>query len=97
MRLPDTGRTILRLTFVLALTGFLIACAGDEPAPRDSLAEDCAAIGGTWLSEHLECEAGEQAWCEARDGSFDPCASACRHSDSEVCIAMCVPLCSFSP
>lgn len=93
----DEWRTIVRLALVLVTAGFLIACAGNEPAARDSLAEACTAIGGTWLSEHQECETGEQAWCEARDGTFDPCASACRHSDSEVCIAMCMPLCSFSP
>ena len=86
-----------RLTFVLVMTGSLIACAAEERASGDNLAEACTAIGGTWLAEHQECENGEKAWCEARDGTFDPCASACRHSDDQVCIAMCVPLCSFSP
>ena len=87
----------MRLTFVLVTAGLLIACAGDESALGDNPSEACMAIGGTWLAEHLECETGEQAWCEAREGSFNPCASACRHSDSEVCIAMCVPLCRFTP
>ena len=97
MQSLDTGRTIVRMTFVLVMTGFLSACAGDEPPAGHSLAKACTAIGGTWLAEHLECETGEQAWCEARDGKFDPCASACRHTDDQVCIAMCLPLCSFSP
>ncbi|MFW6014268.1 MAG: hypothetical protein ACOCQG_03775 [Candidatus Nanoarchaeia archaeon] len=51
---------------------------------------------GKWLSEYNECEGINESVCLELEGSFDDCASACRHDpDSEVCTDVCVPVCSF--
>ncbi len=62
----------------------------------ESLAEQCESEGGTWLPEHHECEDISETFCSELGGSFESCASACRHDpDAEMCIEVCVPVCSF--
>ena len=58
----------------------------------------CESNDGTWVAEHNECEFISEELCTTLGGSFDECASACRHiDDSQVaCMMMCVPLCSFN-
>jgi hypothetical protein len=57
----------------------------------------CRDAGGDWLSQHNECEGIQQSWCESRGGTYNSCASACRHDpDADFCTEQCVRVCSFS-
>jgi len=69
----------------------------EEPAENLSLAERCEAAGGKWLADYNECEGASSGWCSANGGSFDECASACRHNSNPgaPCILLCVPICQF--
>ena len=83
---------------VFLLAGLLTACSDRGPDLAEGPGEACTAAGGTWLAEHNECEIGDRAWCESEGGTFEECASPCRHSEGEVvCVAMCQPLCKFTP
>ncbi|MBN1274673.1 hypothetical protein JXA12_00065 [Candidatus Woesearchaeota archaeon] len=57
----------------------------------------CWSFDGTWLPEYQECEGMSEEQCENLGGTYDGCASACRHDpDAEICIEVCVPVCAFS-
>lgn len=61
-----------------------------------SMAQACQEAGGNWLSEYAECEGVRERWCQKQKGSFNSCASACRHdSDAQMCTQQCVLVCSF--
>ncbi|MFC1774966.1 hypothetical protein ACFLZN_01475 [Nanoarchaeota archaeon] len=56
----------------------------------------CEANNGKWLSEYKECVDTSKEACEAMEGTWNECASACRHDPgAEFCVMMCVPVCSF--
>jgi hypothetical protein len=56
----------------------------------------CEQAGGHWLAEHDECENVTEKWCEEQGGSFNACASACRHDpDAQMCTQQCVFVCSL--
>ena len=58
----------------------------------------CLKGGGKWLEEHQECEFMGEKTCTELGGTFNECASACRHDENAmVCVMMCVPLCKFEP
>jgi hypothetical protein len=59
--------------------------------------EECVKNNGTWLNQYAECENASKAWCESMDlGTFDECASACRHDPkATMCTMQCVPVCKF--
>jgi len=55
----------------------------------------CEKNSGKWLDEFNECEGISQQTCEANDGIFNECASACRHNPkAEACTMQCVPVCN---
>ncbi len=56
----------------------------------------CLAKWGERSSIHNEC-VGVDAWaCQAMQGSFNECASACRHNpEAQVCTMQCVPVCQL--
>lgn len=57
----------------------------------------CDAVGGNWLAEHEECEGMSEDVCVDAGGSYDKCASACRHDSGAVaCTMQCVLVCSFA-
>jgi len=60
-----------------------------------SLNQLCADAGGTWLRDFKECENVSRKWCENQGGVFDECASACRHTNSEICTMQCIGVCVF--
>lgn len=63
-----------------------------NPGPEQS----CTDNGGTWLGEYSECLDISSTACFNYGGSYDSCASACRHAEVETgCIAICVPICTF--
>ena len=56
----------------------------------------CSTYGGTWLQAYNECESVDQEQCAAMSGSFNGCASACRHNpNAGACIQVCVRVCSL--
>jgi hypothetical protein len=83
---------------------FLSACAAPaapaSPAPppvdNATLEKGCSDAGGKYLPLFNECENISSAACTTLGGTFDECASACRHAPEAVmCTAQCVPVCSF--
>ncbi|MGM5488200.1 MAG: putative hemolysin [Nanobdellota archaeon] len=70
--------------------------SGDSHRYDDPHAQLCKDNGGKWLEEFNECEGLSEEVCEANDGSFNNCASACRHDpDAEMCTTQCVMVCSW--
>lgn len=53
----------------------------------------CDEKGGNWSSN--ECENIDEASCNELGGEFNPCASPCRNSDTEICATVCVEVCKF--
>ena len=61
-----------------------------------SPASQCQSAGGTWLTEHNECENISQASCQTFGGTYTECGSACRHiPDAQECIQVCVQVCAL--
>jgi hypothetical protein len=87
------------LTLVVMLAVFVSACtAPATPTPVNSAAQEqaCTEAGGKYLAVFSECENVSSATCTAMGGTFNECASACRHQpEASVCTAQCVPVCSF--
>jgi hypothetical protein len=92
----DLQRSLVRgLSFVTKiLTAGCCFCAmlAAQDVPRD-----CATHGGKWLAKYQECEYVGKDWCQSVGGTFNECASACRHSAEPLtpCTMQCVPVCSF--
>ncbi len=80
-----------------------VACSQEEVIAHvpgvcedQSAQELCVAFDGTWLDDVAECEGMPQGVCEAKDGFFNECASACRNDpDAEFCTLQCVFVCQF--
>ena len=54
-------------------------------------------LDGRWIEEKKECEQMDAMVCKEQGGTFNECASACRNDPSaDMCIQVCVPVCSFS-
>lgn len=65
-------------------------------ADRAAMETTCTDSGGTYLALFNECENVSSEACTAMGGTFDECASACRHAPEAVmCTAQCVPVCSL--
>ncbi|MBN2251669.1 MAG: hypothetical protein JW724_06320 [Candidatus Altiarchaeota archaeon] len=55
----------------------------------------CLSFDGNWLEEYGECEGMPREQCVALGGTFDGCASACRHDPAaQICTMQCVQVCS---
>ena len=91
------------LMLVIVCSVLVSACASPAtpaptPAPVDgaALEKACTDAGGKYLALFKECENVSSAACTALGGTFDECASACRHAPEAVmCTAQCVPVCAF--
>lgn len=76
-----------------------------EPTPATSsgglinMETSCLELGGTFLEDYSECERISQEQCTDQfNGTFDECASACRHNPNYpdvACIDVCFPVCSL--
>lgn len=56
----------------------------------------CLAQWGGRSSIHSECVGVDAGACQAMQGSFDECASACRHnSEAQACTMQCVAVCQL--
>jgi len=62
------------------------------------VSRECVVNNGIWLAKFNECEIGlTESSCRKDGGTFNSCASACRHNPSSgVCTLQCVSVCSFS-
>lgn len=92
-----------KVMLVLILCLLLAACSSSQtdesPQQLDgaALEQGCLDGGGTFLAEYNECENVSDAACTELGGTFDACASACRHEpEADFCTAQCIPLCSFT-
>jgi hypothetical protein len=93
------------LILVIVFGVFVSACASPTtpapaptPKPVDSAAMEkaCTDAAGNYLALFKECENVSSAACTAMGGTFEECASACRHEpEAAICTAHCVPVCSF--
>ena len=67
-----------------------------QGATTTSNGEKCTARGGIWSEQYKECTGINRTSCRAIGGTFNECASACRHDPgATVCIMMCVAVCTF--
>jgi hypothetical protein len=56
----------------------------------------CTSKGGNWSTHYRECTGIDGQSCTAIGGTYDECASACRHNPkAEACILMCVQVCKL--
>lgn len=76
---------------------------GDNPNPAGTVetgstnAQKCASQGGTWSEEYKECTGIGANSCQEIGGTFNECASACRHDpNAQACIMMCVQVCTLN-
>ena len=91
-----------KVVLLLVLMTLLAACSRSEsdeaPEAQDSVAleQACLDEGGIFIAEHNECEDISEAACTTMGGSYESCASACRHEPADVmCTAQCVQVCSL--
>ncbi len=67
--------------------------APTKPAPTTA-GERCMANEGSWSAQYNECGGVSSATCKNIGGTFDECASPCRHDpNATVCVAMCAQVC----
>ncbi len=69
-----------------------------KPTPTKPISTNagdrCMASGGTWSAQYSECGGINNATCENIGGTFEECASPCRHDpNAMVCVAMCAQIC----
>jgi hypothetical protein len=56
----------------------------------------CLDFGGTWLSAYSECQSISSVDCINYNGSYNSCASPCRHESADFgCLQTCIPVCTF--
>jgi len=73
-----------------------VATPTPKPTDNATLGKACTDAGGKYLALFNECEKVSSAACSTMGGSYNECASACRHAPEAVmCTAQCVPVCSF--
>lgn len=64
--------------------------------PTSTAGDRCTANGGTWSAQYGECGGVSSATCQNIGGTFDECASPCRHDPkATVCVAMCAQVCNI--
>lgn len=86
-----------KMLVLFGLAFFVAACASEAPeTPEPSIAELCVEKGGEWLEDYRECEGISEQACTELGGTFNECASACRHDpEAEFCTLQCVAVCEF--
>lgn len=66
------------------------------PPPQIDVAGVCTNTGGTWSAEYRECNGLNENICKAIGGTYNGCASACRHDPkAEMCTMQCVQICTL--
>jgi hypothetical protein len=61
-----------------------------------NLEEMCSILGGSYLMEYSECVGITLEKCNSMSGTFNECASPCRHeNETEFCIQSCDTVCKL--
>lgn len=70
--------------------------ASSSPTTSNTAAM-CSSNSGQWDAQYTECTGVTSAACGQMGGTFNECASACRHNadPNAACIQMCVAVCDF--
>jgi hypothetical protein len=91
-------KVLLVLVFFLLLAACSSSESDEAPEAVDSaeLEQACLDEGGIFIAEQDECEDISEDACTDLGGTYDSCASACRHEPADaICTAQCVLVCSF--
>jgi hypothetical protein len=70
----------------------------EGPCPKSGveLQSECTNAKGNWVIASQECEFVSKEQCDAMNGNFNECSSACRNDpNAEVCTMQCIPVCQF--
>ncbi len=71
------------------------SCSKNQTQP-ESNGVSCKENGGDWSAVYKECGGVDAKVCASIGGTFNECASACRHDPkAEVCTMQCVQVCEF--
>jgi hypothetical protein len=89
------------VAFIVILTLLNSPLAAEESSANAK--SECIRLGGMFDATHLECSGSDssligkaQSYCTKHQGSFEECASPCRHqTESSACIAMCEWVCKL--
>lgn len=66
------------------------------PTPTPSNKDRCEGQKGVWDGQYKECTGVVEDQCASIGGTFNGCASACRHDPkAQMCTMNCVAVCSF--
>lgn len=67
-----------------------------DTVPAGDTGSQCTSMGGQWDAEHSECLGVGANTCAEIGGTWNECASACRHDPAaEMCTLQCVLVCQF--
>lgn len=92
----ETKQFVFSNSCVAINAGAQILYEGYCEQTQSSLEVACLDSNGTWLPEQNECENIDEASCSQLGGTYNGCASACRHDDPQgPCTRECVFVCSF--
>ncbi len=84
------------LVMVLGLGFFYITVLAPDMRTSQANSERCISKGGIWIQKYRECSGVGGEICEAIGGTYNGCASACRHDPpGRACIMMCVEVCKL--
>jgi len=88
----------LLLVAVFLFIGYIILKDGklQNKLTNSNLQTSCELYGGRWIPEHNECEWFIDDNCAKFGGTYNDCASPCRHDpDAKACSKKCVQICTF--
>lgn len=90
--------TLIVAIIILIIVFFIIPPKQTTETPVvNDLATSCQSAGGNWIEQYQECEMINNDWCKENNGTFNECASACRHDlEAEICTLQCVFVCEFN-
>lgn len=91
---------VILLIILLVVVSFILIYFFKQKSTTVSVpstGEVCKMIDGIRLENYNECENISQERCELEHGTFNPCASACRHdAEAAMCTDQCVSVCKVT-
>lgn len=91
---------LLIFSVVIGVIGFIIGnniqkTTSVTNADLVNVSATCISEGGHWQAKNKECESISEPKCRELGGIFDACASPCRNNKGDMCIQMCIQVCTF--
>jgi hypothetical protein len=85
------------ILFVISLTTVSSKESSFSSSHYETVIKECQKFHAFWNNKYKECEGLTKENCLSLGGSFNECASPCRHikNKNNGCITVCVPVCSF--